>query len=318
MAVAEPATPTRLPASDTARLTALATTVSVLTAVTLTLIKVVAWRAGGSTSLLASAADSALDLVAALGAFWAVRYAVAPPDAEHRFGHGKAEAFAGLLQAGLVVASAALIGREAAARLADPHPVTAEASGLVVMLISIAATGALISLQGWVVRRTRSVAVAGDRAHYAADLVSNLAAIAGLGLTRLTGEPRWDAAAGLIVAVWLTWGAVSVFRAAGREIMDRELDDAERAEILKLATDDPRVLGVHQVRTRASGPFLHVQMHMDLRPEQSLLEAHDVIEAAERRILAAFPSADVLIHPDPFGHGEEHDLEFDAPPNSGP
>lgn len=309
--VAAASLPARLPASESARLTGLATTVSVLVAVTLLVIKAVAWRATGSTSLLASTADSALDFVAALGAFWAVRYAVAPADAEHRFGHGKAEAFASLLQAGLVIASAALIGREAVGHVLHPTPVQAARAGLAVMVVSIAATGGLIALQGWVVARTRSVAVAGDRSHYAADLLSNLAALIGLALARLTGETRWDAAAGLVVAVWLAWGAVGVFRTASREIMDRELADDEREQILSLATSDARVLGVHQVRTRASGPFLHVQMHMDLTAEQTLLEAHAVIAAAERRILAAFPSADVMIHPDPYGHAEVHEREFD-------
>ena len=303
--------PARLSAAESGRLTALATTASVLTALALTALKAVAWRWSGSTSLLASTADSALDLLAALGAFWAVRYAVAPPDAEHRFGHGKAEAFASLLQAGLVIASAALIGREAVGHVLHPTPVRAEGIGVAVMAVSIAATVGLLTLQGWVVRRTRSVAVAGDRAHYAADLLSNVAALAGLALARLTGDARWDALAGLVVAVWLVWGAVGVFRTASREIMDRELAEAEREQILDLACADDRILGVHQVRTRASGPFLHVQMHMDLAPDQTLVEAHGVIAAAERRILAAFPSADVMIHPDPYGHAEVHEREFD-------
>ena len=303
--------PVRLPVAESARLTALATTVSVLVAVALTATKAVAWRMSGSTALLASTADSALDFVAALGAFWAVRYAVAPPDSEHRFGHGKAEAFASLLQAGLVIASAALIGREAVGHVLHPGAVQAERAGIAVMVASIAAIAGLLTLQSWVVARTRSVAVAGDRSHYAADLASNLAVLIGLALARLTGDPRWDAAAGLAVAVWLAWGAVRVFRTASREIMDRELADDEREHILTLATSDARVLGVHQVRTRASGPFLHVQMHMDLDAEQSLVEAHAVIAAAERRILSAFPSADVMIHPDPYGHAEVHEREFD-------
>ena len=312
-AAAPPASaPVRLSAAESGRLTGLATTVSVLTALALTGLKAAAWRLSGSTALLASTADSALDLVAALGAFWAVRYAVAPPDAEHRFGHGKAEAFASLLQAGLVIASAALIGQEAVRHALRPAPVRAEAAGVAVMLLSIAATVALVALQGWVVARTRSVAVAGDRAHYAADLLSNVAALAGLGLARMTGDTRWDALAGLVVAVWLVWGAVGVFRLSSREIMDRELPETERERILELACADDRIVGVHQVRTRASGPFLHVQMHMDLQPDQTLMEAHAVIAAAERRILKVFPSADVLIHPDPYGHAEVHEREFDG------
>src|SRR5689334_14978855 len=99
--------------AESAALTRRVTLLSVATAAVLVTIKAVVWVASGSTALLASAADSGLDLIASLATFWAVRYAAAPPDAEHRFGHGKAEAFASLVQAGLVFASAALIAREA-------------------------------------------------------------------------------------------------------------------------------------------------------------------------------------------------------------
>ena len=112
--------------SESAALTARITTLSVTTALILTLAKLGGWWVGGSVALLASLADSALDVLAALGTFIAVRVAVSPPDAEHRFGHGKAEAFASLLQAGLIFATAALIGREAIEHLIAPKPIGAE------------------------------------------------------------------------------------------------------------------------------------------------------------------------------------------------
>ncbi len=265
-------------------------------------------------SLLASAADSALDFVAALGTFWAVRVAVLPADAEHRYGHGKAEAFASLLQAGLVFASAALIGREAVEHFLHPKPVAAEGGALLVMVASILLTLVLVRAQAWVIERTRSVAIKGDRAHYLADLVSNAAAIVGIALARLTGVARWDALAGLLVAGWLIKGAVDVLRTASNELLDRELDEADREELLRLALDDEQVMGVHQFRSRAAGPVLHVQMHMELEPDQSLLEAHEIVERAEDRILAAFPQTDLVIHADPFGLSEAHDADFDGLP----
>ena len=304
--------PLRLSAAESAKLTARVTWLSVTVGLSLMLLKVGVWWFSGSVSLLASAADSGLDFVAALGTFWAVRFAVKPADAEHRYGHGKAEAFASLLQAGLVFASAALIGREAITHLINPTHVQDEGWAVVVMFVSLAATLGLVQAQGWVIAQTRSVAISGDRAHYLADLVSNVAAIVGLGLARLIGSPRWDAAAGIFVAGWLIWGAIGVLRQASNELMDREVDEAERLEILRLAKDDPNVLGVHQFRTRASGPFLHVQMHMELRPEQSLHEAHQIVEAAEDRILAAFPDTDLVIHADPYGLSEDHDVEFEG------
>ena len=162
------------------------TLMSVGVAALLVTVKAFAWMASGSVALLASLADSTLDLVASTITFFAVRYAAVPPDDDHRFGHGKAEAFASLLQAGLVFASAALIGQEAIRSLLNPEPIVAEGWALAVMIFSIVMTFALITAQTWVLKRTRSVAVSGDRAHYASDLFSNLAALAGIAL-RLTG-----------------------------------------------------------------------------------------------------------------------------------
>ena len=152
----------------TRRITLASTGVALL----LVTIKALVWAMSGSIALLASAADSALDLLASLVTFFAVRYAASPPDAEHRFGHGKAEAFASLMQGGLVFASAALVGREAVASLISPQPVRQEGLAMAVMLVSIVLTGGLIAAQGYVLRRTSSVAVSGDRAHYATDPVS--------------------------------------------------------------------------------------------------------------------------------------------------
>src|ERR1700735_3368242 len=157
-----------------AALTRAITRLSVATALVLSGVKLAAWLASGSVSMLASLADSGLDVLDALAAYFAVRSAAEPPAREHRFGHGKAEAFASLVQAGLVFASAALIGREAVERIAHPQQVAYPGWSLAVMVLSIVMTGALIWAQGQVLRRAKSVAVSGDRMHYLADLVSNL------------------------------------------------------------------------------------------------------------------------------------------------
>ncbi len=299
-----------LTAQETARLTRRVTTLSVATALVLTVLKAVAWQASGSTALLASLADSSLDLIASLATFFAVRYAVAPPDAEHRFGHGKTEAFAGLLQAGLVFASAALVAREAVARLLDPRPIGEGAWAVGVMAVSTVLTLVLIRAQTLVLRKTTSVAVSGDRAHYLSDLASNLIALVGVACAAWLGLTGVDAVAALLIAALLLWGAVGVFREASAQLLDRELPDAERDEIRRLALADPRISGVHQLRTRASGPYVHIQMHMELAPDVSLEAAHQLIVAAEKRILESFPAADILIHADPRGRAEPHGGAF--------
>ena len=296
--------------AENAALTRRVTLLSVATALVLVTIKIAAWLASGSVALLASTADSALDLVASLVTFYAVRYAAAPPDAEHRYGHGKAEAFASLVQAGLVFASAALIGREAVGNLLHPRPIAAEGWAMAVMGVSIVLTAGLIAAQGRVLKQTRSVAVSGDRAHYASDLASNAIALVGIGASAWLGLAGIDALAALAIAALLLWGAIGVFREAAGQLMDHELSDEARARIVALMTEDRRLTDVHQLRTRASGPYVHIQMHVDLDPDLTLETAHQVIVAAEKRVLDAFPSADIIIHADPRGRAEPHGGAF--------
>ena len=314
-----------LPVAETAALTKRITRLSVATATVLTALKLFAWMASGSIAALASLADSALDIVAALATFIAVRYAAAPPDREHRYGHGKGEAFASLLQAGLVFASAALVGQEAVRHLITPQPIQSEGWAVGVMAVSLALTLVLIRAQAKVLSQTHSVAVSGDRAHYLMDIGANLFALIGIALAALFHSPRVDAAAGLVVAGWLVWGAVQVFRDSSEQLLDHELPDVARAEIVSRMTSDPNVRGVHQLRTRASGPYVHIQMHADLDPELSLEQAHQVVVDAENRVLESFPAADIIIHADPEDRAEAHGGAFsesdrhvhhDKPPES--
>ncbi len=299
-----------MPAAEAAALTRRATLLSVLTALVLVALKVAAWLGSGSVALLASTADSGLDLVASLATFFAVRYAVVPPDAEHRFGHGKAEAFASLFQAGLVFASAALVGREAIADLVHPRLIGQGTWAVAAMLVSTGLTGVLIYAQTQVVRRTGSVAVSGDRAHYASDLASNVIALLGIAAAAWLQAGGLDAVAALAVAGLLLWGAIGVFREAAGQLLDRELGLEARNRIVELITRDGRITGVHQLRTRAAGPFVHIQMHVDLDPELSLEAAHEVLVDAEKRILTDFPSADIIMHADPRGRAEPHGGAF--------
>jgi cation diffusion facilitator family transporter len=290
---------------ETAKLTARITVLSVSCAAVLIVLKVLAWRASGSIATLASLADSALDLLASLATFAAVRYAVVPPDREHRFGHGKAEAFGSLIQAGLVFASAALVGQEAIDHILHPEPLTNEGWALAVMAVSTVLTGLLILAQTRMLKKAASVAVSGDRAHYLADLGSNMVAFVGIALAGRAG-PWIDAAAGLVVTAWVVWGAIGVFRHASVELMDHELPQEARDRILALAEADPRILDIHGLRTRASGPYVHIQMHAAVPGHISLEEAHQILVACEKRLLEAFPAADILIHADPEGRAEAH------------
>ncbi len=292
-----------------ARLTTRAAALSTAVALLLIVLKAWAWLASSSVAMLASLADSTLDFVASLITYYAVRYAAAPPDNEHRFGHGKAEAFAGLMQSGLVALSGVLIVMEAVPRFFTRAEVSQGMASLAVMVVSIVLTAGLISAQTHAIRRTGSVATRADRLHYAGDLISNLVVMAGIGAAAWFGWTWADAAAALVVAAWLAWGALQVAREAADHLLDRELPDEARAQIRALAQSDPELGRVHDLRTRTSGPYVHIQFHVDLAPTLTLEDAHKIIVAAEDRIRGEFPTADIIIHPDPRGRAEPHGHE---------
>lgn len=292
---------TASPVEDAHAANRAATRLSVGVAVLLIVLKAFALGASGSVSILASLADSALDLLASLGTFFAVRWAAAPPDAEHRYGHGKGEALSALVQAGLVFASSAFIGWEALNRMFDPRPVTQGTVGVAVILISMVVTGLLVWRQSRAIARSGSLAIQADRAHYAADLGANAVVLIGVISGAFLSAPGLDAAAGLIVAVWLFWGAIGMLKGAADHLLDRAIPDSEQVAITTAVLADPRISGVHRLRTRRAGPVLMVQMHVDMDPALTLEQAHAILEEAEARIQAAWPGADVLIHPDPRG-----------------
>ena len=282
------------------------TRLSLAVAVALIALKAFALGASGSVSILASLGDSTLDLIASLATFYAVRWAAAPPDDRHRFGRGKGEALAALVQSGLIFASAVFIGWEAIQRIFDPRPVVAGGWAVAVVLISIVLTGFLVWRQDRAVRASGSMAVSGDRAHYAADLLANVVVLIGVVSGAWLAAPGLDAAAGLVVAVWLFWGAVGLLRGAADHLLDRAASESDRAIITAEVLRDPRIGGLHQLRTRMSGTVLMIQMHVDLEPTLTLEAAHAIIVEAENRILAAFPRADILIHADPRGRVQPH------------
>ena len=287
----------------------LVSALSVAVAAILVVLKSFTLAASGSLSILASLTDSGLDLLASLLTFYAVRYAKTPPDKEHPFGHGKAEAFSALFQAGLVFASGALIMQSAVHDFLHPKPVLQSGWALAVLLISIVLTLGLVWFQNMALKSAQSVAISADRMHYVTDLVSNLIAIVGV-VAASFGFLAMDAVAGFVMAAYFIWGAVQVLREAADHLMDHALPAEDQAKIRDLVAEDSAILGVHELRTRLAGPYILIQMHVELKPTLTLDEAHKIIISAEKRLIAAYPNADIIIHPDPKGLAEPHSGVF--------
>lgn len=260
--------------------------------------KLAVWLLTGSVSLLASLVDSIMDVMASGVNLLAVRWALAPPDEEHRFGHGKAESLAGLGQAAFIAGSALFLMFQAADRFVNPRPLEHLGIGIAVMLFSMVATVLLIGLQRFVIARTGSVAIRADSLHYVSDLLTNAGILVALGLA-LGGWLWADAVIGLAVAVYIFWSALRIGIDAVQMLMDRELPEGEQAQILAIATRLPEVVGAHDLRTRQAGPVRFIQLHLELPAEQPLRLAHAISERVAAELRAAFPGADVIIHQDP-------------------
>lgn len=284
-----------------------ATYASVGVALCLVMAKTWAWRATDSVSVLSSLADSALDVLASLLTFMAVRFSLSPPDLEHRFGHGKAEGLAALLQAVIICASGVFVAVEAVQRLLSPDTLHRPVAGILVIMASTAITLGLLSWQRYVSRETGSVAIAADALHYKTDLFVNLSVVAAVTIVAFTGLGWVDPVVGLAVAAYLMWGAVSIAARSLDILLDREIPDADRDRIRELATRHPRVLGFHDLRTRHGGAGYHVQFHLELHAETSLVETHRILDEVESWIEEAYPGCEIIIHPDPLGYEERRD-----------
>lgn len=263
-------------------------------------IKTGAYFASHSVAMLASLADSALDLFASALNMFAIHQALVPADAEHRFGHGKAEPLAGLAQGAFIIASGLFLVIQSVQRIVTPEPIDNSIAALAVMCVSIFATILLVIYQRRVVAQTGSVAVDADRTHYASDLATNLGVILALVLSAWLGWTLADPVIALLVAGVMVWTAWGVARASLDQLMDRELPDEDRANIIRIAQGHAAVRNVHELKTRQAGISTFMQLHLALDPAMTLVEAHAVSDTVERALRLAYPGAEIIIHQDPL------------------
>jgi ferrous-iron efflux pump FieF len=291
--------------ADRARLTRGAAFASIATALFLGVLKLWAVWETGSTAMLGSLADTALDFVASLATLVGVLVAARPADESHRFGHGKAEALAAMVQVILIVLSAGAIAFRAVLRLLEGGHTEAAGEGIAVSVIAILATFALLAWQRHVIRRTGSVAIRTDNVHYKSDLLLNLAVIAALVIDQYLGFAKADPLFGLGIAGWLLWGAWRASTQAVEQLMDREWPEERRLRFVECAARHPELSRLHDLRTRTSGDRDFAQFHVDLPAEMTVGAAHAVIERVEHDLLREFPGLELLIHIDPEGHVDE-------------
>jgi ferrous-iron efflux pump FieF len=278
----------------------LASTVVLGAALVLIVIKIWGYVATGSMALLTSAADGVVDVLAAMATFFGVRFAERPPDAGHRFGHGKGEALAAFTQAILLAGTASVLAAQSCWRVIYPQPLTAVTLGLWVAAGGIAISSLLAGMQTWVVRRTGSIAIAADRKHYLADAVLNGAVLVALMLTSVTGWERLDAIFALVITGYMIRSARQVAVIASHQLLDHELPEEQRERIKAAAFACSGARGLSNLRTRDAGDRAFVEFHLEVDDQLSVRDGHEIIDAAERAIAALFPrEIEVIGHLEP-------------------
>lgn len=278
-----------------------ATYAAVTAAVTLVALKSVTFYMTGSVAMLGTLMDSLLDGAASLLNLVAVRHSLTPADHEHRFGHGKAEALAGLGQAIFILGSAGFIAYQSVLRILAPVPVESSWPGIFVITFAIALTLGLVAFQRRVVARTGSLAIAADSVHYRGDLLMNLSALIAIFLSGVLGLHWADAVGGLLIAALIAFSAIQIALGSYNQLMDAELSDEDRERIAAIAKSHAQVVNIHDLRTRKSGTQTFIQFHLELDGAITLTRAHRISDDVEARIIEAFPDSEVIIHQDPAG-----------------
>ena len=271
---------------------------SVAVALILIGIKLFAWNRTGSVAIFASFIDSSMDVLASIINFIAIKIALIPPDQEHRFGHGKVEAIAGLAQASFIAGSAFILLLNAIDRIFNPREMTHIETGISVMIVSLCLTVALVAFQKYVIAKTNSTAIKADSLHYVSDILANLAAIAALLLT-VQSIPYVDIVVGLLIGLYILKSAWHIVKEALDILLDRELPEDVKRQIAEIILKHPQALGFHDLKTRQTGLHFFMQFHVEVDDALSLMEAHRVSEAIEQSIQAQFPNAESIIHIDP-------------------
>lgn len=284
-----------------------ATTASVSVAVLLIFLKTWGYVESGSVAIFGTLLDSVMDSLSSIIIFAAVRFSMVPADDDHRFGHGKAEAIAGLIQAFVITVVSFFLFYEVINKIIDPTEIRQVKLGIGIIAVSIGLTVLLVIYQKYVTRMTGSIAIEADGMHYTGDILLNLGVVVALVLGSSFNMVYADPVFGAAAALYLLYSAYQVFIISTDVLMDKEMDDGERTRIMEIASKHSQVVGLHELRTRRSGLNIFIQFHMELEEGISLHEAHTISDQVEDKIIEEYPNAEVFIHADPVEVSRSND-----------
>lgn len=255
----------------------------------------------GSVGLLSDAIESLVNLVAAVVALWALTFAAKPADAEHAFGHSKAEYFSSALEGSLILVAAASIAVEAWNRLFQPQPIAQVGLGLVLALVATAINGGVAMILLKAGRRLRSITLRADAHHLFTDVWTSGGVVLGILLVKVTGWLVLDPLIALAVAINIVWTGLKLLRETGSELLDAALP-ADEQEAIALILNEHKHQGIqfHALRTRVAGSRRFVSFHVLVPGEWTVQLGHNLCEEIELAISKALPNTHVTTHLEPL------------------
>jgi cation diffusion facilitator family transporter len=264
-------------------------------------LKLGAYLLTNSVGFLSDSLESGVNLVAAIGAVWALTYAAKPPDEEHAFGHSKAEYFSSGFEGALILVAAVSIAIAAIPRLLNPQPLEQLGIGLVLSLVASAINGvtALILLKAG--KRLRSITLRADAHHLLTDVWTSVGVILGLLLVSVTGWLILDPLIALLVAANIVWTGVKLIQESGSALLDASIPLEERQMIDEILSHyDRHQVQFHAIRTRMAGTRKFVSFHILVSGTWSVQQGHDLCEEVETAISKALPHVNVFTHLEPL------------------
>jgi cation diffusion facilitator family transporter len=258
----------------------------------------------GSVALLSDAAESLVNVLAAIVLIFSLRLAVRPPDYEHPYGHAKVEYITSALEGAMIFLAAGLIVYTALPRLWSPREL--EALGLGVM-ITVLASGLNVAAALYlrrVARAANSMALDANARHLLTDVVTSAGVVASILLMAITGWLALDPIIALVVALYILREGWEVIARAGSGLMDRRLPDHEERVILEALNSEPKILGYHRLRSRRAGFHRFAEIDVFVDPKTTVKDAHDIVVRLEDDLCRRLPDLTSTIHVEPFEAGQ--------------
>lgn len=258
-----------------------------------------------SIGVISEAIHSSIDLIASIIAFFSIRKAAKPADDDHPFGHGKYENVSGFVEAILIFFAALLIIYEALKRIITGAYVENLGMGIVVMLFAALINSVVSFYLFKVAKKEDSIALKADAMHLLTDVFTSLGVAVGLVVIRFTGINILDPVIAIFVAFLIIKASVDLTKEALKDLTDTSLPEEELKEIEEIIKSNPEITSFHKLRTRKSGQKREIDVHLRVRRDANIVEAHELSHKVSKQIIDRFPEANVTVHIEPEEKKEE-------------